>query len=145
MLSALGPRGNGPTTIYREGARAIVTAMSKAGVRRLMICSAAGAFADAGDGVLIRRVVKPVVLDRILKNAFTDLRQGEKELRASDLDWTIVRPPRLTDGEATGRYRTAVDLNVRGGRKIARADLAACMLGLIANDSVIHHHVSVAY
>jgi putative NADH-flavin reductase len=51
----------------------------------------------------------------------------------------------LRDKEATGRYRTATDINVRGGRTISRADLAACMLGVIGDDDSIRHHVSVAY
>jgi putative NADH-flavin reductase len=145
VLSALGPRGKGPSTICADGARSIIEAMGKAGVRRLVVCSAAGPFADAGDGVVTRYVVKPVVLDRVLKNAFEDLRRGEKEVRASDLDWTLVRPSQLTDGEATGRYRTAVDLNLRGGWRISRADTAACMLALIADGASVRHHVSAAY
>jgi len=145
VLSALGPRGKGPSTICADGARSIIEAMGKAGVRRLVVCSAADPFTDAGDGVVMRYVIKPVVLDRVLKNAFDDLRRSEKEIRACDLDWTLVRPSRLTDDDATGGYRTAVDVNLRGGRRISRADTAACMLTLIADDASVRHHVSAAY
>ncbi len=145
VVSALGPRGRGPTTICTDGARAIAEAMGKAGTRRLVAVSAAGAYTDAGDGPVMRYLVKPLILGPILKNAFADMRRCEEELRASDVDWTLVRPPQLTDRPATGRYRTAIDVNIRGGRQISRADLAACVLGLIANDSTVRHHVSVAY
>jgi putative NADH-flavin reductase len=145
VLSALGPRGRGPTTICSDGARAIVEAMNKAGVRRLVVVSAAGPFTDAGDGPVVRYVVKPVILESLMKDAFNDMRRCEEEVRGAALDWTIVRPPQLVDKAATGRYRTATDINLRGGRKIARADLAACMLGLVADDASVHHHVSVAY
>jgi len=145
VLSALGPRGRGPTTICSDGARAIVEAMGKAGVRRLLVVSAAGPFPDAGDGLVVRSVIKPIVLERLMKDAFDDMRRCEEEVRGTALDWTILRPPQLVDKPATGRYRTATDLNLRGGRKISRADLAACMLGLVADDASVHHHVSVAY
>jgi len=145
VLSALGPRGRGPTTISSEGARAIAEAMGKAGVRRLLVVSAAGPFPDAGDGPVVRHVVKPIILGRLLRDAFEDMRRCEEEVRATTLDWTIVRPPRLVDKAAAGRYRTATDVNLRGGHAIARADLAACMLGLVADDASVRHHVSVAY
>jgi putative NADH-flavin reductase len=145
VVSALGPRGTGPTTIRTDACRAIVAAMDKAGVRRLLVVSAAGLVADAGDGLVTRHVVKPLILGRLLKNSFADLRRCEEEIRACGLDWTIVRPPRLTDGEPAGRYRTAVDVNLRGGRTISRADLAACLLRLVGDEASVRHHVSVAY
>ncbi|GLY82753.1 NAD(P)-dependent oxidoreductase [Actinoallomurus iriomotensis] len=145
VLSVLGHRDRGPTTICRDAARAVIEAMGKAGVRRLVVCSAAGAFADGGDGLFTRYVVKPLILGPLLKNAFEDMRACEREVRDSALEWTLVRPPRLLDKEATGRYRTATDVNLRGGRTISRADLAACMLGVVGDDGSVRHHVSVAY
>jgi putative NADH-flavin reductase len=145
VLSALGHRGAGSATICADGGRAIVQAMGKAGVRRLLVVSAAGLVTDAGDGLVTRYVVKPLILERLLKNGFTDMRRCEQEVRDSDLDWTIVRPPRLTDKEPTGRYRTATDLNLRGGWTISRGDLAGCLLGLVTDESSVRHHVSVAY
>jgi putative NADH-flavin reductase len=145
VLSALGPRGSGPSTICRDGARSIALAMSKTGVRRLLWVSASGLIADAGDGPIIRYVVKPIILERLIRHGFADMRAGEEEVRAGDLDWTIVRPPQLIDKDATGHYRTATDINLRGGRKISRADLAACMLGLLTDEKSVRHHVSIAY
>jgi putative NADH-flavin reductase len=145
VLSSLGHRGGGPTTICEDGTRAIIEAMGKEGVRRLLVVSAAGLVADRGDGLFVRHVVKPMILQPLLRNGFADKRRCEDEVRASDLDWTIVRPPQLTDKEATGRYRMATDISLRGGRTISRADLAAGLLGLLADDSVVHHHVSIAY
>jgi uncharacterized protein YbjT (DUF2867 family) len=55
----------------------------------------------------------------------------EDVLRDSGLDWTSVRPPRLTDKPLTGRYRTAIGRNVRRGYFLARADLAHAMLGTL--------------
>lgn len=144
VISALGAHGTGPTTVCHDGARSVIEAMGKTGVRRLLMVSAAGLVTDTGDGPVTRHVLKPL-LQRVLRNNFADLRRAEEEVRRSDLDWTIVRPPRLLDRPATGRYRTAVDVNLRGGRTISRADLAACILRLVTDESAVRHHVSVAY
>ncbi len=144
VVTALGTRGRGPTTLCGDAGRSIVEAMGNAGVKRLLMVSASGMAGDAGDGPLTRYVAKPI-LRRVLRHHFADLARCEEEIRGSGLDWTIVRPPRLLDKEATGRYRTSEDLNIRSGRTIARSDLAGFMLGLIADRSSVGRHVYVAY
>jgi uncharacterized protein YbjT (DUF2867 family) len=57
----------------------------------------------------------------------------EKVVRASGLDWTIVRPPRLTDKPLTGRYRTRRDMNMHGNFAVSRADLAHLILAACAD------------
>ncbi|MER6509699.1 SDR family oxidoreductase [Nonomuraea sp. NPDC001636] len=144
VLIALGPRGRGPTTVHTTAMRSILQAMARVPARRVLLVSAAGMVADAGDGPFTRYVLKPLILRPLLKNSYTDLAESERLLRASGLDWTIVRPSRLLDGGPTGRYRTALDLNLRGGRSTTRADLAACMLKLAADPASAGHVVSVA-
>jgi putative NADH-flavin reductase len=73
-----------------------------------------------------------------------DMRGAEEEIRESGLDWTIMRPPRLTSGPATGTYRTAVDRNVHRGVTVSRADLAAYMLTIMGDPATIHHHIGIA-
>ena len=98
VLSALGPPGPGRTTILRAGARSIVEAMRADGVRRLIVVSAAILFDDLGFlGSLLRRT--------LLKNVAEDSAEMERIVTVSGLDWTIARPPRLTNGALTGRYR----------------------------------------
>jgi putative NADH-flavin reductase len=69
----------------------------------------------------------------------------EDEMRQSGLDWTIVRPPRLTDKPPTGRYRTALNRNVRGGYTISRADLAAAILKLLDDPASIRAAIGIGY
>ena len=66
-----------------------------------------------------------------MRERYADLARMEDVLRASDLDWTIFRPPRLTNGRLTGAYRTAVGRNLRGGALISRADVAHAMLAAV--------------
>ncbi|MEN3310412.1 MAG: hypothetical protein V7603_6614 [Micromonosporaceae bacterium] len=144
VVSALGPRPGTPATVCAGGIRSIVRAMEKTGVRRLVAVSASGPYPDAGDGAFTRYLVKPV-LQRVLRESFADLRRMEESIRASQLDWTIMRPPRLTDKPATGRYRTAVDVNVRGAMVVSRADLAAAILHSLGDPATIGHSVAVGY
>lgn len=144
VISALGSRGDGPHTIVGDGTAATLQAMTSAGVRRFVVISASGMVTDAGDGLLIRTVVKPL-LGRLLRAGFIDLRRMEEMVTGSDVDWTIVRPPRLTMGRLTGSYRTAVDRNVRRGMSLSRADLAHCALAACTDPATIRHTIGVGY
>jgi hypothetical protein len=55
-----------------------------------------------------------------------------------------MRPPRLTSEPASGTYRTAIDRNLPRGVTVSRADLAACMLGVLGDPATIHHHIGIA-
>src|SRR5689334_10869487 len=72
VLSALGPRPDGPSDVCGRAASAITEAMRRAGVRRLLVVSASGPFVDGGDDPLTRFVVKPII-QRLLREGFTDL------------------------------------------------------------------------
>jgi putative NADH-flavin reductase len=142
VVDTLGPPRTGPTTVRTDAASVIIAAMREAGVRRLVVVSAAGAHTE-GDGPFIRFAVKPV-LGYILRHAFADMRAMEAIVRASGLDWTIVLPPQLTDGPRTGKVRRQVGGNVRGSYRIARADLAAAVLQAVTDDTVRSASLSVA-
>lgn len=145
VLSALGTReGRAPTSVCADGTRSITEAMTAAGTERFVLVSASGLHAGPGDDPFTRFVVKPLILGRMLKHAFADMRAAEDITRRSGLAWTIVRPPRLTNGPGNGRYRKAVDRNVLGGASIARADLAIALLDQAADASSTGHVVSVS-
>jgi putative NADH-flavin reductase len=65
-----------------------------------------------------------------------DAERHADAIRQSDLDWTIVRAPRLTDGPHTGVYRHGyLDLGVTAS--ISRADVADFMLSVVENDTYV--------
>ncbi|AQZ62647.1 Flavin reductase [[Actinomadura] parvosata subsp. kistnae] len=145
VLSAMGSRERGPTTVQTDSITSILAAMRREGTRRLLMVSAAGLEADAGDGPFTRYVLKPLIVQRLFRHSYADLARAEQLLRGSTgVDWTIVRPARLTDAGRTGAYRTARDLSVRGGLSTSRADVADCMLELIGDRTSVGHVVSVA-
>ncbi|GAB2918537.1 SDR family oxidoreductase [Micromonospora polyrhachis] len=126
-ISAIGSRTNRqPTAVCADTAASITQAMRDSSIQRLVIVSASGIFTD-GDDPFTRALAKPV-LKRILRHPFADMLQMEQIVRETDLHWTIMRPPMLTNGPATGAYRTEVGRNVFGGIRLSRADLAHCIL-----------------
>ncbi|MEN2736359.1 NAD(P)H-binding protein [Microbacterium sp. X-17] len=132
VLSALGvPYSRAPITLYSRSGRCIVDAMSEAGVRRLVVVSSSAVdpdgFPAAGpvDRLIGRYVIGPIV-HRLGRTMYEDMLRMEGIIRASGLDWTIVRPPALFDREAAGP--TEVSLQPMTGRFVSRQDLAAIML-----------------
>jgi len=146
VLSALGrSSGRDTTPVQSAGTRSIITAMAASGVRRLEVVSAAPVSQnDPGDGFIYRNTVRHL-LRAILKDGYADMAVMEDEVRHSDLDWTIFRPPMLLDRPGTGRHRTAVNANLRGGMRIARDDLAAEMLLRLDDAPSVGVCVGLAY
>lgn len=132
VLSALGPTSNKPEPQVTRGTRHIATAMGLHGVRRLIITAGAGV-GDPDD--------RPNVMNRLLERAlklmarhvYEDMLGAAQVVRDSDLDWTIVRLPRLTDDPPAPRVR-ADYLGGDVGIRIGRADAAAFMLDQLETD-----------
>lgn len=145
VLSALGSRQMGkPTTVYSDGTAAILAAMEKAGVRRLVCVSAAPVGPPERMNMIELRVVRPI-LYLLFGQGYRDMYRMEQLLAGSDVDWTVFRPPRLLDKPARGDYRTSVDTALPSARSIARADLAAAMLESVGNPELYKHVVNIAY
>ena len=128
--------------VHREGVDACLTAMATAGVSRIVALSASG-MVVSGDDPLSRYLAKPLVA-RLLADHFADLSAMEDRLAASDARWTLIRPPRLTQRQGNGHYRSRRDGNVRWGFTITRDDLALAIVDALYDDSTIGRHLSVA-
>ena len=92
---------------------------------------------------MIRNVAFPILRWAFREN-YADLAQMEDVLRESDLDWTVIRPVRLTDKPLTGTYQTAYGQNVRHGLFISRADVAHCMLRVLGEPETYGQTVGIA-
>jgi putative NADH-flavin reductase len=80
----------------------------------------------------------------LFRKHYADLALMEDVLRDSGLDWTVVRPPRLTDKPLTGSYRTAYGQNLRGGFLVSRADVAQLMLRVLEQPQTIKQAIGIA-
>lgn len=138
VISALGTDRRGPTRVCTDGIGSILAAMAESRIRRLVAVSAHGA-GETHDRSLFSLAVWASVADKMRdKEAMEDL------IRASGVDWTIIRPPALTDGPRTGTYRTGTDLKIRLTSRISRADLADFLLREAATPAFGHQAPRIA-
>lgn len=147
VISALGPRSKAETAagVLENGVRTIVTAMQAAQVRRLLVVSVAPlAPPDPHDTLPYRLLMKPMI-SRLLADSYADTARMEEVVRGSGLEWTIVRPPRLTNKPRTGKYRTAIDRTVRRGYTIGRADLADLLLRSVEVPATVKTAVAIGH
>ena len=134
VVSALGT-GMSPfrqVTLLSVATDVLVTAMTRHGVRRLVCITGMGAGDSRGHGgFLYDRLILPL----LLHNVYRDKDRQEALIRASSLDWVIVRPTLLNDDKARCRVRALTDLAGFRGGNIARADVARFVVDQLTNDS----------
>jgi uncharacterized protein YbjT (DUF2867 family) len=85
------------------------------------------------------------LLKAALRKQYADLALMEDIVRDSGLDWTVIRPNRLTDKKPTGSYRTVNGQNVRRSRSISRGDVAHLMLRVLDQPDTIKQTIAIAH
>ena len=133
------PREPGLCTI---GTRNILEAMKTLGVSRL-ICLSAWGIGDSKGRVPF--IFKNVIFPLLMKEEYEDKETQEQLIRQSNLDWTIVRPSRLTNGPRTGNYRMQAILEFSWQSRISRADVAGCMLKQLTDQTFRHTCLELSY
>lgn len=141
VVSSVGARDLAPTSVYSEGVANIMKAMQAGRVRRLFCISASG----LDPAIWWQKLAAKLVLWRMLKHMYTDLVRMENEVIASDLDWTILRPPQLTNGPRTGRYQAVVNQQLKHGSRISRADVADYIVNHLNDRTTYGGIVELAY
>jgi uncharacterized protein YbjT (DUF2867 family) len=118
-------------TLLSTAMRALVDAIARKGVRRLVCITGLGAGDSRGHGGF---VFDRLVLPLFLRNVYADKDRQEAIVRSSAADWVLVRPTVLNDKAARGSVRAVTDLSdVRGGT-IARADVAGFVVAQLTDD-----------
>jgi len=136
VLSALGHRRFlYPTRILSEGTRNILRAMETQGVPRLICETSLGIGDSAGRmGLYFTFFIIPVVLPFY----FSDKARQERMIAESKVEWVIVRPGVLTNGEKRGRSRHGRHIgSFLWTVRISRADVADFMLNQLESDSYL--------
>jgi putative NADH-flavin reductase len=141
VISGFGPRlpvSKADAHLLQQFATALTSAMLRAGVRRAVVESVAFLFKDS--------ILPPAyILGRLLfPGIVADASAMEEVFKKSGLDWTLVRPPELTDQPYTGTYRVREGHLPRFGFKISRADVADFMIRAVENHSAIRKVVGVS-
>jgi putative NADH-flavin reductase len=130
VVSAIGPITGVTVTEVSEVTQAVVDAMIRAGVRRIVA---------AANG-------KVLTTDEVIgeyANVAAEHRRDAAILAASGLDWTLLAAPFLTDDPATGNVTMAVD-GKPPARSLTRGDFAATLLDALTHDEWVGHIVGVA-
>jgi putative NADH-flavin reductase len=131
VLYAIGNNRRSTLTVCTESTRHIINAMREHGVRRFICLSAYGA-SETKDTALYSRVLRFMIRKRV-----EDKDRQEELVRASDLDWVLVRPPLLTNGARRNRYRVGFDIPIKMFSSVSRADVAAFMLKQLKDDTYL--------
>ena len=123
FAAGAGPNSGIPRkdAVDRGGAVLLADAAQKAGIRRYLLVSSMGV-EDVRDGATPEGAGEVFVAYLRAKLA------AEDDLRARDLDWTVLRPGGLTDDPATGSVQLTPDAP-RG--QVPRADVAAVLVALL--------------
>lgn len=146
VINCLGSNDLGKTNLQETTIQIIIKAMQACEVKRIVILGASGALHDPMcHETLGRKIFFLIIRNTLLKNPMNDSGAQQRLIEASNLDYTVVHPPRLLDIPAKGAYRTDPKGLPRGGRELGRADLAAYMLGLLEDPESIRTGPYVAY
>ncbi|HWX39038.1 MAG TPA: SDR family oxidoreductase [Candidatus Sulfotelmatobacter sp.] len=141
ILSGFGPRvpiAKADATLLHRFGVALSDAMRKVGIRRAVIVSTAFLFTDS--------IIPPTnLVGRLFfPNMVADASEMESFFQKSGLDWTLVRPPRLTDRPRRGRFRVREGHLPGFGFTISRADVAAFMIKTAENHLFIQKVVGIS-
>jgi putative NADH-flavin reductase len=141
VLSSFGPRlprSKADVDLLQRFAVALTSAMLRVRIQRVLVVSVAFLFKDS--------IVPPTYLFGRLffRDTVIDASGMEGVFRKSELDWTIVRPPRLTDKPRTGNYRVREGHLPRFGFSISRADVADFMIRKVESRSTVGKIIGVS-
>lgn len=143
VLSLFGHVAGSPDWLQTNGTKNIVTAMHAAGVTKIISLSGGGLPFAKDKPKFIDRLIRSIMKIAVPK-ILNDAEAHAEELEKSDLEWVIVRGPRLTNAPARGAYRVGW-VGVNGGIQIARADLADFIVTQIADTRFVRQMPFVSY
>jgi putative NADH-flavin reductase len=131
-----------PVTVFSEGTKNILNSMKKTGTNLFISVTGIG----AGDsrnhgGFLYDKLLQPL----LLKTIYEDKDRSEAMIKASDVNWIIVRPGFLTNGSLTEKYRILTDLTGIKAGNISRADVAHFILTQVENPQYLKQTPLLTY
>ena len=130
IVFAAGSGDNEPSAIDRKGVTRTVNAAEKAGVKRYVAISSIGASTP----------VPAKWNTPEMKDYFAAKKAGNKKIKSSSLDWTIIEPGELTEAKPAGKVTLsagALDFDSLKSVKIARADVAAVTIAALKDKKSI--------
>lgn len=142
VCCVFGPRSPQAEPFCAPATARIISAMQSAGPRRLL-CLTGAMVGELGPNLSVPMRTMAAVFRRQYPELAADAAAQERAVIGCDLEWTVVKPPRLTIGPATHRIRAGRALGVGLLSHISRGDLAAFMLDEVLASQHLRERVYV--
>jgi len=144
ILVAVAPtKAIGPTTVFSTGIKHILAGARLARVKRILVLGTCGVDSTTQCRPYMRLLAKFVV-QPLLFDLYVDTARMEGLLETSECDWTVLRPPLLTNGPKTSAYRLSIGKHLPNIASVSRADVADAMLRLVDDKASFRSWVEVA-
>jgi putative NADH-flavin reductase len=127
-----------PNNVISQNLPNIISAMQQSKVERLLFVSSFGV-----NGKIFWP--EKLLLRTLFRNLFADLPVQEKLIKESGLNWTIVRPARLTNGLKTGECRSGENIYIHPFSSISRADVADFLLKVAVSPEYQRKVATISY
>ena len=138
VLCALGARDLKETMLRTTGTVNIIDGMKHNKVRRLLVVSAMG----IGTSWNTLSLLNKLFFATMLSSARSDHEAQETAVKASGLDWTVIRPSGLVNTPGTGVYMVGENIRAKTS-KIPRSDVADLMLNALEEGSLVHQAITI--
>ncbi len=138
-ISCLGGNANNKSTLLGDMIQVIVPAVKEVGVREIYHMSSAGIHNE------MPGVVAKIFVNLFFKNAIADHKTAAECVINSGLNYLIVRPLSLTEGEMTKEFRTSDTSVPKGGKNISRADVAYFLVEAIGKSEYKNKSICLCY
>jgi len=125
VVYAIGVKSTGPTTLFSQSTRLLLSAMEQQGVKRLVCITGVGAGETKGHGGFI---YDHLIFPLFTKNRYADKERQEQMIRQSNADWTIVRPAPFSDAKPRRDFQVVSEVGNVVLRKVSRAEVASFVL-----------------
>ena len=152
VLSALGANSLKKEDVLERAVPQIIAAMQQSAaqpkpVRRIIVLGSAGALPSSLDKqpAWRRWIVENIIYNTFLKWPVASQISQWQNISHSDLDWTMVMPPMLSNAHARGTYRIDADALPRNGSRISREDVADFMMHQIDSPQWIRKGVYISW
>jgi putative NADH-flavin reductase len=146
VISTLGFVGRSKETkIYSEGVLNVARAMEEVGPRRLIVLAASQGIDPHPDFPWYASVMMKLLVKPMFGFAYRDMAKMTDLVTQSDIDWTLVGVPMLTNGSGRGHHRSSIGRPLHHAFRISRTDVAEYLLSIINDRATFRKWTEVAW
>jgi putative NADH-flavin reductase len=146
VICCLGAPANKAGTLRSQGTKNIIAKMKKAKVNRF-ICQTSLGYDDSKQVLSCTSFFfKNIIVPFVLKSTFKEHHLQETIIKQSGLNWTIIRPGNLTNGQKTEKYKYGFlysDPTLKV--KVSRADVAHLLLKQLSTTGYVQKTIGISY